>query len=128
MARAESYALENCQNGTIAGLMGWDREWLHGREDILTKLRVKRQEHKLQIRQEQRKQLKNPVMAIWLGKNALGQTDRVETQLGVTQNLADLAALFTVQQALEAPQGVKQVESTVSTPLPVIEAQEAIDV
>ena len=79
MARAESYALENCQNGTIATLMGWDREWLHQREDILTKLRLKRAEHKLEIRRNQRRQAKNnPVMNIFLGKNALGQADKSE--------------------------------------------------
>ena len=78
MARAERYAFNGCQNGTICTLMGWDRQWLDGREDILTKLTLKRAERKNAIREAQTKGLKNPVMQVWLGKQELGQTDKSE--------------------------------------------------
>jgi len=80
--KAEEYALLNCQNNTICGLLGWDYEWLSGRLDILKRLTKKRQEHKVLIRQAQQKQLNTPVMAIWMGKNALGQADRKDLTSG----------------------------------------------
>ena len=78
MTKAEECAFQGCQTGTIATLMGWDRQWLDGRKDILTKLTLKRAERKLAIRSAQMGNVKNPVMGIWLGKNELNQTDRAE--------------------------------------------------
>ena len=78
MAKAEGYALDNCLNGTIATLMGWGMHFIDDRPDIRKKLTLKRAEHRLEIRRSQRKQVKNPVMAIWMGKNALGQADKQE--------------------------------------------------
>lgn len=87
MKKAEGYALLNCQNGTIAGLMGWEHNFIEDRPDIRKKLTKKRQEHKLNIRKAQEKQLNTPVMAIWLGKNALGQTDKLKTEHDVSPEL-----------------------------------------
>ena len=82
MARAEQYAFDGCQNGTICGLMGWAPSWLDGRKDIRDKLRKKRQERKLWLRQKQNAQVGNVAMAIFLGKNELGQTDRHDLTSG----------------------------------------------
>jgi len=93
MAKAEEYAFRGCQNNTICSLMDWDHEWLHGRKDILRRLTKKRAERKLWLRQVQDKHAQsNPVMAIFLGKNYLGQADKQEHKLEVS-NVADLVAL-----------------------------------
>ena len=78
MAKAEQHAFMGCQTGTICTLMGWDRQWVDGRPDILTKLTLKRAERKLAIRSAQMDNIKNVVMGIWLGKNELNQTDKSE--------------------------------------------------
>jgi hypothetical protein len=78
MHKAEEMALQNYNNNTICELLGWDREWLHGREDILTRLRIKRAEHRAAIRGSQFNHVKNPIMAMFLGKNVLGQADKQE--------------------------------------------------
>ena len=90
MAKAEECAFQGCQTGTICTLMGWDRQWVDGRPDILTKLRLKRAERKLAIRSAQTANIKNPVMQIWLGKNDLNQTDRAEVKHGVDETTASL--------------------------------------
>ena len=78
MIKAEGYALENCQDCTIEGLMGWSQGFIKEREDISKRLRQKRQEHKQAIRASQFNHVKNPVMAMFLGKNVLGQADKQE--------------------------------------------------
>ena len=78
MAKAEEYAFQGCQNGTICTLMDWPTSWLDDRDDIRKKLTLKRAERKLAIRSAQMANLKNPVMQIWLGKNDLSQTDKSE--------------------------------------------------
>jgi len=79
--RAEQYAFEGCQNGTIAGLMGWSDAFISDHEDLRKKLRVKRCERKLALRQCQWKYRNNVGMAIFLGKNELGQADKQEHEL-----------------------------------------------
>jgi len=79
MARAEGYALDNCQNGTIEGMMGWEEGFIFKRKDIARKLLKKRQQHKVELRADQRAMShKQPAMAIFLGKNVLGQADKQE--------------------------------------------------
>lgn len=93
MAKAEEYAFQGCQNGTIAGLMGWDEEWLHQRKDILKPLMKKRQERKLSLRRAQNVkalQGRDTAMLIFLGKNDLGQADKVDTNHDVGDRLASL--------------------------------------
>ena len=95
MAKAEAYALDNCQNGTICKLMGWHHNFLEDRPDILKKLEVKRAEHKAELRANQRRQAKtNPVMNIFLGKNALGQADKQEHKYGLNEETTSLLALI----------------------------------
>lgn len=103
MKKAEGYARLNCLNGTICGLMGWDKQWLDTRPDILTKLTKKRQQHKLDVRKAQSKQLNTPVMAIWLGKNTLGQTDKLKTEHDVSKDTAKLLGLIDGQSKGKLP-------------------------
>ena len=79
MERAEAYAYNGCQNGTIEGLMGWNTGFIHDSKDIRGKLLQKRQERYAYLRKRQFEQgEKNPVMNIFLGKNYLGQADKQE--------------------------------------------------
>ncbi len=94
MAKAEECAFQGCQTGTICTLMGWDRQWVDGRPDILTKLRLKRAERKLAIRTAQMGNIKNPVMGIWLGKNELNQTDKAEFKHGLDERTTSLLSLI----------------------------------
>jgi len=94
MARAEELAYQMCQNGTIAGLMGWPDAFIADRPDIRKKLTRKRQERKAWLRRKQLSQAdKNPVSAIFLGKNYLGQSDKQEHRLGFDAETASLLGL-----------------------------------
>ena len=77
------YALDGCQNGTIAALMDWDKEFIQQREDILTYLHKKRAERKLSLYKAQNAKAiieNDTTMQIWLGKNVLDQADKKETK------------------------------------------------
>ncbi len=79
MAKAEEYALQGCKNNTIATLMGWTHEFLRDRPDILKKLTLKRAERDQKLRKLQFEQAeKYAPMAMFLGKNYLGQADKQE--------------------------------------------------
>lgn len=63
--------------------MGWDKEWLQERPDILTKFSKKRAERKVWLRKIQDRQAKSfPAMSIFLGKNELEQTDKQDVTSG----------------------------------------------
>jgi hypothetical protein len=87
----EGYALAGAQNGTICELMGWDHEWLLGRQDILQKLTKKRCERKLIILrgQNERAEAGSDTMLIWQGKQHLGQADKQETKHGLSTTLVE---------------------------------------
>lgn len=69
------YALAGCQNGTIARLMCISLTTLIRRYGSL--LSEKRAERKFNLRENQTKLAKTfPAMAIFLGKNELGQVDK----------------------------------------------------
>lgn len=71
------YALSGCQNGTIATLMCIPLTTLIRRFGSV--LREKRAERKYNLRKNQTELTKNnPAMAIFLGKNELGQIDKIE--------------------------------------------------
>ncbi len=75
IVQMQEYALEGCQNNTIATLMDIPKTTLIRRFGHL--LHKKRCERKLTLRKLQLAQAKNsPAMAIFLGKNELGQTDK----------------------------------------------------
>ena len=81
MKEAEEYALAGHKDGTICELMGWAPTWLFDRKDIRKKLTKKRAERKVWLRKIQDEQAKTvPAMAIFLGKNELGQADKSETK------------------------------------------------
>ncbi|HDY88651.1 MAG TPA: hypothetical protein ENH82_11155 [bacterium] len=69
------YALSGCQNGTIAKLMCIAETTLTRRFGAV--LKEKRAERKYNLRKNQTDQsVHNPAMAIFLGKNELGQVDK----------------------------------------------------
>lgn len=95
MKRAEGYALDGCQTGTICILMDWDRQWVDTRPDILTKLTKKRAERKQKLRNAQfinATENHSNTMQVFLGVNELEQRD-VKTNDVSRQTLADIAAI-----------------------------------
>jgi len=93
ITQMEDYALAGCQNNTIATLMDIPMNTLldHFRK-LLTK---KRCERKYILRKAQNaiaagKDKSAVTMLIFLGKNELGQADKMETQHGITDDLKDL--------------------------------------
>ena len=88
--RMSQLALAGCQNNTIATLMDIPKETLVVNfGQLLTK---KRCERKYNLRKLQNTAAKkgNPALLIFLGKNVLGQQDKVEQIHGVTDALSDL--------------------------------------
>ena len=80
----------NCQNGTIETYLGWNDGFISKRRDIDKKLQAKRAEHRISIRESQQKSIKNPVMAIFLGKNVLGQADKQDHRLALDEETRSL--------------------------------------
>ena len=82
------YALAGCQNGTISKLMCISLTTLIRRYGSL--LQEKRAERKYNIRNNQTELSKtNPAMAIFLGKNELGQADK---QIVSTETVAPVVS------------------------------------
>ena len=93
VAEIEKYALAGCQNNTIATLMDIPIHTLtrhYGK--FLTKKRCERK-YKLRLAQDLLVNT-NVAMAIFLGKNELGQTDKQEVKHGVTEELGSLLGLI----------------------------------
>jgi hypothetical protein len=61
----------NCKNYTIEKILGWHNGFIERRPDIAKKLHKKRAEFVAELREAQTKQINNPSMAIFLGKNYL---------------------------------------------------------
>lgn len=75
IALIEQYALDGCQTGTIATLMGIAYNTLN--RHFGKNMHKKRCERKQSLRAKQNKLADNhPAMAIFLGKNVLGQVDK----------------------------------------------------
>ena len=68
-----------CTNDEIADYVGCDRITLWRRKDVYEAMLEGRSQIKVRIRQKQMEALNsgNPTMLIWLGKQYLGQTDKV---------------------------------------------------
>ena len=89
MKQAERYARKGHQNGTICELMEWDHNLIEQRPDIKKRLTKMRAWHKDDIRNDQERIRKTDgkgisaaaTMAIFQGKNELGQADKQETVL-----------------------------------------------
>lgn len=86
----QQYALEGCQNNTIATILDIPMTTLKRRfGKLLTK---KRCERKQKLREYQLDLAKtNPAMAIFLGKNELGQTDKQTISNEPTEKPIDLS-------------------------------------
>ncbi len=107
MRKAEGYALDGCQNGTIEGLMDWPNQFIEHRKDIAKKLLKKRQKRKQLLRHAQtvnaNKNHSN-TMQVFLGVNELDQRD-VKTQEVGRQTLADIAAIVGAELPRDKPDG-----------------------
>jgi len=103
MKRAEKFARKGHQTGTICELMGWAHNFIEDRPDIRKRLTKMRAWHKDDIRSDQERIRKTDgkgisaaaTMAIFQGKNELGQADKQETVLSgvvehVVVNFADI--------------------------------------
>ena len=104
MKRAEKFARKGHQTGTICELMGWAHNFIEDRPDIRKRLTKMRAWHKDDIRSDQERIRKAngkgqisaaATMAIFQGKNELGQADKQETVLSgvvehVVVNFADI--------------------------------------
>ena len=79
--KMQELAYGGCQNNTIATLMGFDKNLIDQRKDIRDILSKKRAERKAWLRSVQDYRVEfdpSPVMAIFIGKNELGQSDKQE--------------------------------------------------
>lgn len=107
MKKAEGYALDGCQNGTIATLMGWADAFISERKDIRKRLTKKRAERKQKLRNAQfvnATEHHSNTMQVFLGVNELGQRD-VKTQEVDRQTLADIAAIVGADLPKDKPDG-----------------------
>lgn len=88
------YGTEGCTDATIAALLNIPGDTLHSHKEAQQILVKSRAQYKRSIRTAQAKHVKTtPVMAIFLGKNALGQADKSEVRLGVDAETASLLSL-----------------------------------
>jgi hypothetical protein len=76
MDEIAQYAIVQAKDFTIEERMGWNRGFIANRKDIKEFLQQKRAEGKTEVLQAQYDQRKNPTMAIWFGKQHLGQADK----------------------------------------------------
>jgi hypothetical protein len=89
----EEYALDGCQNNTIATIMNIANSTLIRRfGKLLTKKRCERKQRLRLI--QTNLALSNPAMAIFLGKNELGQVDKrvIETEAAEQKKLDEAEA------------------------------------
>ena len=80
-------AFDGCSTRTIAQLLGFDEQWV--RKHFNAILAQKRAERRHYLRKRQLDILKGDpkhwaTMAIWLGKNELGQADKSEVRQDIT--------------------------------------------
>ena len=87
-------ALHQCTMKTIAETIGLDEALLRGRKDISSRIKLKKAQGRAQIHATQYEMAqKQPVMAIWFGKQHLEQSDRADVTSG-GQSVADFMALM----------------------------------
>jgi len=104
MAKAEEYAYNGCQNNTIEGLMDWSQKFIEQCKDITKRLLKKRQQRKNDLRAAQLRTAlvsKNAIMQIFLGKNELGQKDKVDTDINavVKHQIIDFSNVKTISDS-----------------------------
>lgn len=93
LSRMDRMAKDQCKHRTIAEALGISRD--HLRQHYLPRLLKKSAEGRVELHADQRRmQKKQPSVAIFRGKNYLGQTDKQEIQSTVKHDLSpELKAL-----------------------------------
>lgn len=82
--KMQNLAYSGCQNNTILDAMGLDHNLIQQRPDIKKLLTKKRAERKIWLREQQDYRVENdksPAMAVFIGKQELGQADKTEHEL-----------------------------------------------
>ena len=105
LARMEALAGDGCKDQTICTLMGWNRNLLTDRKDLREIVDVKRAERKhklLNIQWEHAK--KYAPMAMFLGKNELGQADKQTVENEGMKSLASALAMMVKNDRLKPGQ------------------------
>ena len=93
LKRMDRMAKDQCKHRTIAEVLDVGREAL--REHYLPRLIKKASEGRVELQADQRRmQKKQPSVAIFRGKNYLGQTDKQETTHNISKETASLLRLI----------------------------------
>lgn len=93
LAKMDRMAKDQCKHRTIAEVLDVGREAL--REHYLPRLIKKASEGRVELQADQRRmQKKQPSVAIFRGKNYLGQTDKQETTHNISKETASLLGLI----------------------------------
>ncbi len=111
-ALAHQLATEGATDGEIAGSLGIAQarlaDYKSAREGLRDAIDRGRREWTISLRRAQTLLARegNATLLIWLGKNALGQTDRVDVGVGPSQSLEELLVSLDQRRAgLAAGQG-----------------------
>ena len=103
-AEVERLASVGCSNELIAESLGVPVSTFHDCPQLRKICGQKRAKHKAAILSDQDTQRpKYPVMAIWQGKNFLGQTDKQEVKHAVSEETASLLRLVDGQNRGKLP-------------------------
>ena len=78
ISKIENMALIQCHVRTIAEVIGCDEKELRQNKPISALIKKKRAEGRVELHKTQFNMRKQPVMAIWLGKQHLEQADKQE--------------------------------------------------
>ena len=91
--KMDRMAKDQCKHRTIAEVLGISRD--HLRQYYLPRLIKKGAEGRVELQRDQRvMQKRQPSVAIFRGKNYLGQTDKQEIKHAVTEEAATLLGLI----------------------------------
>lgn len=93
LKRLDRMAKDQCKHRTIAEALGISRD--HLRDNYLPRLHKKAAEGRVELQADQRRMQKvQPSMAIFRGKNYLGQADKHEIGHNLTKETAQLLGLI----------------------------------
>ncbi len=87
VAKIDRMAKQQCKDHTIADALGIPLETFKGH--FRERTHKKRAEGKVELHAAQWRQRTNCTMAIWLGKQYLGQSDQASVQHGVDKSFLD---------------------------------------
>lgn len=86
----------------IATILGCSTDTLHRRFAAVIKRGREQGNHSLRLKQYQKAMEGNPTMLIWLGKQYLGQSDKVESKSDLTSGGAPIGRCPSPQETLAA--------------------------